>query len=121
VIDEVAVERVRLSCPERHWEQEVDYDVVRYSDPDGGLLEYYSVNGIPTMSPYSRDGTPLCPVCGRSTVAELLARRVVALPAQEDGRATGGGSRRTERADGRADVPLLDARAQPKTGHREIP
>ena len=40
MIDEIAVERVRLFCPEDHWQQEVDVDVVRYADPDGGLWEY---------------------------------------------------------------------------------
>jgi hypothetical protein len=112
MIDEIAVERVRLSCPAGHWEQEVDYDVVRYGDPDGGWLEHYSVNGVPAMSPYSRDGTPLCPVCGRSTVGKLVARRVVALPAQERRSA----SARAERAD----VPLLDARSEPRTDRREL-
>ena len=29
MIDEIAVERVRLFCPEDHWQQEVDVDVVR--------------------------------------------------------------------------------------------
>lgn len=108
MIDEVAIERVRLSCPEGHWEQEVDYDVVRYGDPDGGWIEFYSVNGVPTMSPYTPGGTPLCPECGRSTVARLVARRVIALPAQERAGAPA-------RA-GREDVPLLDARSEPRTG-----
>ena len=68
MIDEIAVERVRLFCPEDHWQQEVDVDVVRYADPDGGLWEYFSIDGDPVMSPYTPDGRPLCPVCGRTTI-----------------------------------------------------
>jgi hypothetical protein len=111
MIDEVAIERVRFTCPEGHWEQEVDYDVVRYFDPDGGLLDFYSVNGVPTMSPYDRDGSPLCPRCGRATVAKLVARRIIALPAQES---TTAPPRAAQRA-GRAEVPLLDARSEPRS------
>ncbi|MDT7708524.1 MAG: hypothetical protein QOG20_4131 [Pseudonocardiales bacterium] len=103
MIDEIAIERVRLFCPDEHWEQVVDYDVVRYLDPDGGMWEFYSVNGTPTMSPYTPDGRPLCPVCGRATDAELLARRLVPVPAGK------GGSRWEDRPE-RADAPLLDAR-----------
>jgi len=80
MIDEIAVERVRLFCPEDHWQQEVDVDVVRYADPDGGQWEYFSVDGEPVMSPYTPDGRPLCPVCGRTTAARLLSRRVVPVP-----------------------------------------
>ena len=108
MIDEVAVERVLLRCPEGHWEQEVDYDVVRYVDPDGGELEFYSVNGEPMMSPFDRDGAPFCPECGRPTVARLLARRVIALPAQE--------RRQTQGTPRRPDAPLLEARSEPRTG-----
>jgi hypothetical protein len=36
MIDEVAVEPVRLFCRGGHREETVDYDVVRYADPDGG-------------------------------------------------------------------------------------
>lgn len=75
MIDEIAVERVRLFCPEGHWQREVDVDVVRYADPDGGLWEYFSIDGDPVMSPYTPDGRPLCPVCGRTTAARLLRRR----------------------------------------------
>lgn len=80
MIDEVAVERVRLFCPEEHWQQELDVDVVRYADPDGGEWEYFSVDGEPVMSPYTPDGRPLCPVCGRVTAATLLNRRLVPEP-----------------------------------------
>jgi hypothetical protein len=112
MIDEVAVERVRLFCREGHWEETVDYDVVRYADPDGGLWEYYSVNAVPTMPPYTADGTPLCPVCRRSTVGRLVARRVVALPRQEGTRGRGGGGSRWVGRPERADAPLLDARSE---------
>lgn len=81
MIDEIAVERVRLFCPEGHWQQDVDHDVVRYADPDGGLWEFFSVEGAPVPSPYASDGRPLCPVCGRTTAARLIARRLVPLPA----------------------------------------
>ena len=80
MIDEIAVERVRLFCPEDHWQQSVDVDVVRYADPDGGLWEYFSIDGDPVMSPYTPDGRPLCPVCGRTTAARLLSRRLVPVP-----------------------------------------
>ena len=80
MIDEIAVERVLLFCPEDHWRQEVDVDVVRYADPDGGLWEYFSIDGDPVMSPYTPDGRPLCPVCWRMTAARLLSRRLVPVP-----------------------------------------
>lgn len=80
MIDEIAVERVLLFCPEDHWQQEVDVDVVRYADPDGGLWEYFSIDGEPVLSPYTPDGRPLCPSCGRTTAARLLHRRLVPVP-----------------------------------------
>lgn len=107
MIDEIAVERVRIFCPESHWQQDVDYDVVRYVDPDGGEYEFYSVNGTREMSPYTPDGRPLCPVCGRATAARLLARRLVPVP-------TGRGGNRWEDRPERADAPLLDARSEPQ-------
>jgi hypothetical protein len=108
MIDEIAVERVRLFCPYDHWQQDVDHDVVRYADPDGGLWEFFSVNGIPVMSPYTPDGRPLCPVCRRATAAKLLSRRLVPVPA-------GPGTSRWEDRPERAGAPLLDARSEPMT------
>jgi len=106
MIDEIAVERVRLFCPEDHWQQEVDVDVVRYADPDGGQWEYFSVDGEPVMSPYTPDGRPLCPVCGRTTAARLLRRRLVPVPRRGQLR-----SRWEDRPE-RADAPSRQARSE---------
>jgi hypothetical protein len=106
MIDEIAVERVRLFCPEDHWQQRVDVDVVRYADPDGGLWEYFSIDGDPVMSPYTADGRPLCPVCGRTTAARLLRRRLVPVPRRGQLRS------RWENRPERAAAPLLQARPE---------
>lgn len=107
VIEEIAVERVRLFCPDGHWQQDVDHDVVRYADPDGGRWEFFSVDGQPVMSPYDPDGRPLCPVCGRTTAARLLARRLVPVP-------SGPGAHRWEQRAERDSAPLLEGRSEPQ-------
>ena len=121
MIDEIAVERARRFCPEDRWQQEVDVDVVRYADPDGGVWEYFSIDGDPVMSPYTPDGRPLCPLCGRTTAARQLRRRLVLVP-------DGGQLRsRWEDRPERADAPLLHAHPsrtgpdrQAKAGPRSV-
>ncbi|HET6257848.1 MAG TPA: hypothetical protein VFE39_04270 [Pseudonocardia sp.] len=116
MIDEVAVERVRRFCPEGQWE--VDYDVVHYADPDGGMWEYYSVNRAPTMLPYTQDSTRLCGLRAQHGGHAPGPTRG-ALPRQEGmpGR-LGGGSRWVNRPE-RADAPLLDPRAAPAADRTE--
>ncbi|MDX6660636.1 MAG: hypothetical protein QOJ55_1458 [Solirubrobacteraceae bacterium] len=81
-----AVERVEFVCPASHWRNVVDYDVVEYTAPGGDVWEYYSVDGVPAMSPYDIDGAPLCPRCGRPALGRQVARRVVPLPSGEEDR-----------------------------------
>jgi len=58
------------------------------------------------MSPYTPDGRPLCPVCGRTTAARLLRRRLVPVPRRGQLR-----SRWEDRPE-RAAAPLLQARPE---------
>ncbi|MDQ3763645.1 MAG: hypothetical protein M3460_19085 [Actinomycetota bacterium] len=61
MITDIAVERVEFRCPKSHWQSVVDYDVVLYADAEGDTWEFFSVDGVPTLSPYTVDGAPLCP------------------------------------------------------------
>lgn len=80
MITDIAVERVEFCCPESHWLSVVDYDVVLYVDADGDTWEFFSVNGVPTPSPYTVDGAPLCPVCHRAMTGSPVARRFIPVP-----------------------------------------
>jgi hypothetical protein len=80
MITDIAVERVEFRCPEGHWESCVDYDVVLYVDAEGDTWEFYSVDGVPTPSPYYIDGAPFCPVCHRAVRGRPAARRVIPVP-----------------------------------------
>ena len=53
MITDIAVERVEFRCPESHWQSVADYDVVTYADTDGAEFEFYSKDGVPTLSPYT--------------------------------------------------------------------
>jgi hypothetical protein len=86
VITEIAVERVEFRCPESHWHSVVDYDVVLYVDADGDTWEVFSTNGVPTPSPYTVDGAPLCPVCHRAVIGTPVARRFIPVPSGDDRR-----------------------------------
>jgi hypothetical protein len=107
MIEEIAIERVRLFCVDGHWQQEIDYDVVRYADPGGGEWEFFSVDGSPVMSPYTQDGRPFCPVCRRGTAAKLVSRRLVPVP-------RGPGAHPFEERPDRTGAPLLEARFAPE-------
>jgi hypothetical protein len=86
VITDIAVERVEFRCPESHWQSVVDHDVVTYTDADGAEFEFYSKDGVPTLSPYTVDGAPLCPVCRRAVVGTPIARRLIPVPPGDDRR-----------------------------------
>jgi len=86
VITDIAVERVEFRCPESHWQSVVDYDVVVYVDAEGDAWEFYSKDGVPSLSPYTVDGAPLCPVCHRVVVGTPVARRLIPGPPGEDRR-----------------------------------
>ncbi len=110
MITDIAVERVEFRCPESHWQSDVDYDVVTYADADGAEFEFYSTDGVPTLSPYTIDGAPLCPVCHRALVGTPVARRLIPVPPGDDGRprqpVSDGETHRAQRRN----VPLLPAR-----------
>ena len=109
MITDIAVERVEFRCPESHWQSVVDYDVVTYADADGAEFEFYSTDGVPTLSPYTIDGAPLYPVCHRAVVGTPAARRLIPVPPGDDGRprqpVSDGEAHRAQRRN----VPLLPA------------
>jgi hypothetical protein len=108
VITEIAVVQVEFRCPESHWEDTVEYDVVLYVDAEGDTLEFFSLDGVPVMSPYTVDGAPFCPVCHRPVPGRPIARRFIPAPPGEGGRP----ARRVPRTDRdrSQDLPLLSGR-----------
>jgi hypothetical protein len=113
VITDIAVERVEFRCPESHWQSVVDYDVVLYVDAEGDTWEFFSVNGVPTPSPYTLDGAPLCPLCHRVVVGTPVARRFIPVPPGDDQRPRQPVSDlETHRAQ-RHDMPLLSGSSTP--------
>jgi hypothetical protein len=84
MISDIAVERVELRCPELHWQSVVDYDAVLYADAEGDTWEFFSVDGVPTPSPYTVDGALLCPICHRVVVRVPVARRFIPVPPGND-------------------------------------
>jgi hypothetical protein len=87
MITDIAVEEVEFRCRESHWQDCAEYDVVFYTDAEGDTWEFYSLDGVPVMSPYTVDGAPLCPVCRRTVPGRPVARRVIPVPpADGDGR-----------------------------------
>jgi hypothetical protein len=113
MITEIAVERVEFRCPESHWCAQADYDLVLYQDAVGDIWELYSLDGVPTPSPYTVDGAPFCPECHRAVVGRPVARRFVPTPG-EDGRPPGRPGRSVgdlgRYRDEREDLPLLSGR-----------
>ncbi|WP_354643093.1 hypothetical protein [Kitasatospora camelliae] len=113
MITELAVERVEFTCGQcwHHWS--VDFDVQHYRDDDGGDWEYFSHDGIGAASPYTSEGAPPCPQCGRHWVGHLVARRLVPLPTGEsDAPRSEVLDRGTHRPD-RHEAPLLTGSVQP--------
>lgn len=106
MISDIAVERVEFRCPESHWHSVADFDVVFYVDPEGGTWEFYSVDGVPSPSPYTLDGAPLCPVCARAVPGRLIARRLIPVPPGDDSRPRSAGPDPENRQAQRRDVPL---------------
>lgn len=84
MITDIAVERVEFRCPDSHWQSMVDYDVVLYLDADGDTWEFFSVDGVPTPSPYTIDGARFCPVCHRAVPGKPVARRFIPVPPGDD-------------------------------------
>ncbi|GAA2803423.1 hypothetical protein GCM10010441_30200 [Kitasatospora paracochleata] len=85
MITELAVERVEFTCGQcwHHWMAE--YDVQHIQDDDGGDWERYAHDGIGTASPYTADGAPPCPECGRHWVGHLVARRLMPVASSDSG------------------------------------
>jgi hypothetical protein len=83
MITDIAVERVEFRCPKGHWQTSVDYHVVLYTDAAGDTWEVFSVDGVPTPSPYYVDGAPLCPVCHRAVPGRPVWRRFIPLPTEQ--------------------------------------
>jgi hypothetical protein len=77
VLTELALERVEFTCG-RCWRQwSTDYDVQHYRDDDGRSWEYFFQDGIAVGSPYTPEGAPPCPECGRHWVGHIVARRQI--------------------------------------------
>lgn len=85
MIVDIAVERVVFRCPESHWCTEAEYDVVIYVDAVGDTWEFFSLDGLPTPSPYTVDGAPFCPRCHRAVPGHPTARRFIPVPPSADG------------------------------------
>jgi hypothetical protein len=110
VITDIAVERVEFRCPESHWQSVIDYDVVVYVDAEGDNWEFYSKDGVPSVSPYTVDGAPLCPVCHRVVVGTPVARRPIPVPPGDNGRHWHPVSDLEAHRAQRRNVPLLPSR-----------
>ncbi|MGW2378360.1 MULTISPECIES: hypothetical protein [Kitasatospora] len=80
LITELALERVEFTCGHCWHQWSTDYDVQHYRDDDGRDWEYFSRDGTPVDSPYTPEGAPPCPECGRHWVGHLLARRLIPTP-----------------------------------------
>ena len=107
MITDIAVERVEFRCPESHWQS----DVVLYVDAD--IWEVFSTNDVPTPSPYTLDGAPLCPVCHRAVTGTPVARRFIPVPSEDDrGPRQPVSDPETHQAR-RHDVPLLPGTSYP--------
>ena len=107
MITDIAVERVEFRCPESHWQCVVDYDVVLHVDAEGDVWEFFSVDGVPTPSPYTVDGAPICPICHRVVVGTPVARRFIPVPPGDDRRPRQPVSDLETRRAQRDHVPLL--------------
>jgi hypothetical protein len=108
---ELAVERLRFTCPGCQVSWIADYDVQRVEDPYGDVFEYYSLDGLPVEVP-TAPGAVCCSRCGRWTVVELVARRLV--PVVHAGTATAP-RRRVDpaRAEAARGAPMLSGSAPP--------
>lgn len=111
MLKELAVERLRFTCPGCRHSWTADYDVQHVEDPSGDVLEYYSLDGIPVEVPIA-PGAVSCPGCGRWTMVELLARRPIPVIDPATTRAPGRPVD-PQRADAARTAPLLSGSAQP--------
>lgn len=119
MITELAVERVAFTCGHCWHRWSLDYDVQHYQDEHGEDWEYFSRDGIGVASPYTPDGAPPCPHCGRRWLGQLLARRPIPLP---PGTAEAPRRKVTGLADDRPErhhAPLLSAAAHQQPEHPE--
>jgi hypothetical protein len=111
MLKELAIERLRFTCPGCQDSWTADYDVQHVEDQSGDVFEYYSLDGIPVEVP-TAPGAVSCPRCGRWAIVELLARRPIPVVHT----ATGAAPRRpmdpARSAVARA-APLLPGSAQP--------
>jgi hypothetical protein len=114
VITELAVERVEFTCGSCWHSWSVDYDVQRYRDDDGDEWEYFYRDNTAVASPYTPQGAPPCPHCGRRWVGRLVARRPVPLPGDTEAPRSRVPTERVHRPE-RHTAPLLRAadHAQP--------
>ena len=64
MITDIAVEEVEFRYAQSHWRDRAEYDVVSYTDAEGGNWDFYSLDGVPVLSPYTVDGAPICRCAG---------------------------------------------------------
>jgi hypothetical protein len=87
LIKEVAVERYGFTCAGCGHAWSTDYDVQHVEDGHGLTWEYYSLDGIPVLSP-TAPGTLSCPRCGATWIhVDLVAVRTVPLAESPHGEA----------------------------------
>lgn len=75
MITELAMERVEFTCGQCWFRWSTDYDVLHYRYDDGRNWEYFYRDGLVVGSPYTPEGAPPCPECGRHWVGHLVGRR----------------------------------------------
>ncbi|CQR62935.1 hypothetical protein ACFY4K_10870 [Streptomyces leeuwenhoekii] len=113
MITELAVERVEFTCGSCWHRWSADYDVQRHLDGQGQEWEYFSRDNAAVASPYTPEGAPPCPYCGRHWVGRLTARRPVPLagePGAPRSRVPAEGTHRPERHA----APLLESAGHPQ-------
>jgi hypothetical protein len=119
MIIELAVERVEFTCGHCWHRWSLDYDVQYYQDEHGQDWEYFYRDGIGVISPYTPDGAPPCPRCGRRWVGHLLARRPVPLPPGSAGTPRHKVTDLTDNRPERHAAPLLGAAAHQQPERQE--
>ncbi|RKT08745.1 hypothetical protein BX285_7111 [Streptomyces sp. 1114.5] len=121
MITELALERVEFTCGHCWHQWSMDYDVQHYRDDDGRDWEYFSRDGTAVDSPYTPQGAPPCPGCGRRWVGRILARRPIPTPPGPVGTPRQPIADATGHRPERHGAPPLDARAHTQPAQLEAP
>lgn len=69
----MVLEGVEFTCGRCRHDWSTHYDVQQYRDEEGGIWEYFSLDGIAVRSPYTPVGASPCAVCSRHWVGRLQA------------------------------------------------